>query len=261
MAAIAPIYVEAPALSQPKYGLLDTVDVRPGVSHIGLGVQYDSEFCGPARAFTAPCVAPGTKTADDGITTVEGEPVPVYHLFQCRLVGTEDPQARARRSLDLGASRAVEEALQTVIGTGATDITPAGTAVDIVDGLALLEEHAGENYGGVPVFHMSRANATRLLSRNALVKVGNTLQTHLGSLVVAGAGYGGSSLPSAPAAGAGWMYATGQVTIWEGETVVSDLAQKVPYDNEFVALAERMYVPTYECFNAAVEVTEKVCCP
>lgn len=260
--AVAPIYVEAPTITTAPFGLLDTVGTKSGSPHIGLGVQYESEFCGTARAFSKPCEEPGTKTADDGITTVIGEPIPVYHLFQCRIVGSEDGSERARRSLDLGASRAVEAGFQTVFATGATDISPSGATSDIVEGLALLEEYAGENYGAVPVIHMTRAAATRLISRAAVFRVGDHLETGLGSLVVAGAGYNGTaSLPSAPAAGSGWMYATGAVSIWESETIVTEMLQKVPYQNEFQALAERIYTPTFECFKAAVEVTEKACCP
>lgn len=259
--AIAPIYIDAPSVEQPKYGLLDTVGPKAGPDKIGFGVQYQSEFCGTAHPYDKPCLPedpPTEKDADDGITTVIGEPIPVYHLFQCRLVGSEDGTVRARRSLDLGASRAVEEAFWVEIGTGSTDITPGGTAVNLLDGLALAEQYAGENYGGVPVFHMSRANASRLLTREALVVVGDHLETKLGSLVVAGAGYGGGSLPSAPAVGAGWIYVTGQVNVWEGDTFVSPVVPRNPYDNEFLALAERLYVPTYECFHAAIEVTETI---
>lgn len=57
------------------------------------------------------------------------------------------------------------------------------------------------------------------------------------------------------------MYATGAVSIWESETIVTEMLQKSPYQNEFQALAERTYTPTFECFKAAVEVTEKACCP
>jgi hypothetical protein len=256
--AIAPIYVAAPTVAPAKYGLLDTVPPTKGTERIGMGVEYQPDFCGPARAFTPPCDPPGTKVAEDGLLTVIGEPVPIYHLFQCRLVGSDDIEGRARRSLDLGASRAVEQGFWEVMGTGATDVTGGtGTPLDVVVGLAALEDYAGDNYGGRAVIHMTRGMAVRLVARGAIERVGDHLETGVGSLVVAGAGYGGGSLPSAPAAGADWMFATGAVSIWEDKTIVSGVVQKVPYDNEFNALAERMYVPTYECFNAAVEVTQE----
>lgn len=360
MVAYAPVTIAAPPIEQPKYGLLDTIGISnaqsvddpeqsSALAKVGLGVQYQSEFCGPARLFSPACqtldlgdlsvsvddasiatitstglpdgtyriewgdgavttgepeqlsephqyAADGTysvvvwgetvgafgvvlitvtngvpsgpftdttvqdaKLADDGIQTVIGTPVPVYHLFSCRVIGFEDVQReveeRAMRSLNLGASRALASDFQLQIATGATDITPSGTAVSLVNGLALLEQYAGTNYGGRPVIHMSRANATRLISLMAVYVVGDHLETALGTLVVADGGYGGLSLPSAPAAGAGWMYVTGAVNIWQGRTFIGHALEN-PYNNEVNALAERVYVPTYECIHAAVEVTE-----
>jgi hypothetical protein len=204
--------------------------------------------------FTAEVVE--TKVPEDGVPTITGDPFTIYHVFQCRLVASDDAQARARRSLDLGASRAVEEGFQTVFGTGATDISP-GTPVDPTKSLGLLEQYAGEVYGGRPVIHMDRLMATRLYEDGAIERVDGHLETGLGSLVVAGAGYNrDAALPSAVGAGNDWMYATGEVRIWEGKTFVSDPILKDPYDNEFSVLAERVYIPTFECFNAAIKVTE-----
>lgn len=346
----APVTVPAPPIEKPKYGLIDTIGIANQNDKFGLGVQYQSAYCGPARLFPPACqtldlgdvsisvddarlatitstgLPDGTyriewgdgdvdtgepeqlnethqyltddvftvviwgetvgayglilvtvtdgaatgpftdtsidpvKLADDGITTVTGTPVAVYHIFECRLIGFDNVESeateRASESLDLGASRTLESDFQLSIATGATDITPSGTAVSLVNGLALLEQYAGANYGGRAVIHMSRANALRLISLMAVYVVGDHLETALGTLVIAGGGYGGLSLPSAPAAGAGWMYVTGAVNIWQGRTFVSPIALDNPYDNQFKALAERVYVPTYECIHAAVEVTE-----
>lgn len=196
------------------------------------------------------------KIPDDGLGLVEGVPVVAYHLFRCRTVGSwDDGEARAIRSLNLGASRAVEDGFWDGIASGATDVTPAGTAVDIVIGLGVLEKFASSNYGGRPVIHMDREQATRLIARNAVKVVGDHLETGLGSLVVAGAGYDSTVGPNAEAEGAGWMIATGQVTVWQGDEQVVPAVLEVPYTNEFSALAERPYTVTYECFHAAVEVT------
>lgn len=197
-----------------------------------------------------------TKVPNDGLVTVVADPFTIYHLFQCRLVGGDDGEARARESLDLGASRAVEEGFQIIFGTGATDITPAA-AVDPVKSLGLLEQYAGSVYGGRPVIHMDRLMATRLYEDGAIEREGDHLETGLGSLVVAGAGYNAdASLPSAPGATEDWMYATGNVHIWEGKTTSTGMVPQNPYDNEFQALVERVYVPSFECFHAAIKVTE-----
>lgn len=201
-----------------------------------------------------------TKVADDGIGYIVGDPITVYHFFSCRLIGQEDivsaGKARASQSLDLGASRAVEEGFQTVFATGAVDISP-GTPVGPVYSLGLLEQYAGENYGGRPVIHMDRLMATRLLEDGAIERVGDHLETGLGSLVVAGAGYNANaSLPAAPGAGNDWMYATGNVRLWQSNDAHSGIVLDQPMDNGFKALVERKYIPTYECFKAAIKVTE-----
>lgn len=264
--AVAPVYVDAPSVQSPLFTLLDSVDLITGADpHSGLGVQYESEFCGPARVTNPACAPVLPKTADDGVELVMGEPIPVYHIHQCRAVGDWDrSEQRALRALDLGASRAVMEGFQDAIlaDPDLADLT-AGIAVSLVDGLAMLEQYAAENYGGVPVIFMSRADALRLIALQAVYRVGDHLETGLGSLVVADGGYDPSQGPTAPAAGEGYLLATGQVTVRVGATTTSGPQLAHPelvseYNNEFVALAERTYVPTYECFAAAALVTESV---
>jgi hypothetical protein len=352
--AIAPINVPVTTTEPAKYNLLDTFvpETGPKEAFFG-GIEFESEFCGIARPFTAVCadapdlgsisvsvdiasvatitstglpdatyrivwgdgdetaaepeqlnethdytaagdgsyvvqvysnsggvyaettitvtngVATGpfasdaveTKIADDGISYVTGDPIPIYHIFQCRMPGNGDPESvakqRALRSLDLGASRAVEEGFQTVFATGAVDLSPA-TPVDPVRSLGILEQYAGVNYGGRPVIHMDRLMATRLYEDGAIERVDGHLETGLGSIVVAGAGYNAdAALPSAVGAGNDWMYATGHVRIWQSpKTILSGLVPDNPYDNQFKSLAERVYIATYECFHAAIKVTE-----
>lgn len=251
--------VDAPPATPARFGLLDTIAPKPLPVHGDLaGVEYDADFCGAARPWAAPCVDPGTgvsKDADDGIDQASGDPITVYHLHSCRLVGSGDREGRARRSLDLGASRAVEEGFGDTLGAAAVDITPAGTAVSVTKGIALAEQYAGKMYGGVPVLHMDRVTATIAISADLIREVDGELRTILGSLVVAGPGYAESTGPSAPAAGAHWMYVTGAVNVWEGKTFLSPVEPAQPYTNEFYTLAERVYVPTYECFVGAIETT------
>jgi hypothetical protein len=195
-----------------------------------------------------------TKVADDGIGETSGLPIVIYHRSTCRLPGSSDREGRAKRAIELGASRALEEGFGTVIAGGAGDVTPSGTAVGVIEGLALLEQFGGANYGGQRYIHADNAVVTYLISQALVREVNGHLETFLGSIVVSGPGYAASTPPSAPAAGAHWMYATGQVNIWEQDVEVTDTILHSPYNNEYSVLAERMYVPTYECFAAAVEV-------
>lgn len=200
-----------------------------------------------------------TKVPDDGIGSATGVPIQVYHLHSCRLVGSgseQERQSRAERAIELGASRALEEGFGDVLGGEAVDITPSGTATGVVEALALLEQYGGANYGGQRYIHADNAVVTLLISQNLVREVGGHLETFLGSIVVSGPGYAASTGPSAPAAGARWMYATGLVNIWAEKIKVTEtILNSDPYDNEYNVLAERVYVPTYECFAAAAEVT------
>lgn len=204
------------------------------------------------------------KTTVDGVPIVTGHPFNVYNLQSCRAVGQiGESRARAERSLTLGEGRAVEAAMQTLIAPAAVDITPAGTAVDIGDGLAILEQYAGHNYGGAATFHMTRAMATILAGRYLIDKDSGRLETVLGSLVAAGGGYTGAAGPSAPAAGAGWMFATGTVVLRRGRVFSTDPTlgrSGSGYLNDFSTLAERPYVGSWECFAVGVEVKGGTCC-
>jgi hypothetical protein len=257
---VMPIEITTPQTTPAPYNLLDTISAERLPEHGGMaGVTYETDFCGVARAWVNPCADPGVleKVADDGINYTDGEPIPLYHLSSCRLVGSEDREARALRALDLGASRALETGFASVIGAAATNIT-GGTAHTVRVALARLEQFAGENYGGRPVIHMTRHMATLAASVSLIRIVGDHLETYLGSLVIAGAGYADAQQPVAPVAGSNWMYATGEVHVWEGQTLTTPVVLNQPYDNEYYVLAERVYVPTFECFAAAVETSLEI---
>lgn len=201
-----------------------------------------------------------TKVPDDGIGITEGSVITIYHLSTCRLIssgGESERRGRAERALTLGASRALEEGFGTVIGadTGISDVSPGGLPTDVRTALALLEQYGGANYGGQRFIHADNAVVTMLISRNLVHARGDHLETTLGSIVISGPGYAASIGPSTPAVGARWMYATGQVNCWMQDIKVTEtVLNSNPYDNEYSVLAERLYVPTYECFAAAAEV-------
>lgn len=200
-----------------------------------------------------------TKVADDGVSQVTGSPIVIYHLFSCRGIGGIDLEARAARALETGASRAVEQGFADILGGAAVALT-SGTPVGAVEGLALLEQEGGESYGGQRVIHADLATATVLISQSLVREVNGRLETMLGSIVVAGPGYrNATTVPSQPGQGAHWMFATGAVNLWADATIKTPLVIDNPatgvYDNEFRVLVERTFVPTYECFAVAAEVT------
>lgn len=203
------------------------------------------------------------KIDSDGIPVIEGAPFAVYHMQRCRTIGSySDAQARARRSLELGEGRAVEAVMEARFAADTVDITPvAGTPIDIVNGLGMLEGYAASFYGGVSTIHMPRRIATMLASRGSVLRIGDHLETVLGSKVVAGAGYAGAGITGLAAdAGAVFMFVTGTVLLRQG-TIIESGPQMMFPKNEYRALAERPYVGSWECICAAVQVNASSCCP
>lgn len=222
--------------------------------------------------------AHSTKELDsDVIGVTSSTPLVAYNLQACAAVGSINQAiARARRSLELGEGRVLESVFEGLLLADATDVSSTpGTAVDLVDGLAQLEEYAASVYGGTPTFHMARGMATRLASRAALLRVGAGLETVLGGKVAAGGGYAGSAEladgTTTPGTGETWLYATGTVALWKGEMIEqgpvfvdnqpASAGATRSMTNQTRALAERPMVVGYECFAAAVLVTAAACCP
>lgn len=267
MAGPAPRYVEAPPVTPLRYGLLDAAVVVDNPDpHIGLGTMWEPENCDIVYRTIGACVESASgidKTINDGFPLVEADAFNVYNLVRCRPVGVtvDDLRDRATRGLRLGEGRAVEAEFQEAFFAGATDITPSGTAVDIVDGLAVLEEYAASVYGGNPVIHVQRGIGTRLASRYAIQRGSRTLETMQGALVASGGGYTGDVGPSAPGAGEVWIFASGTVLVERNSPRINPNAGVVMGSdpdpvNEVYVLAERPYSVGYECFLVGVKVHE-----
>lgn len=268
MAPVAPRFVAAPPVTPLRYGLLDAAVVvdNPDV-HIGLGTWWQPETCDQVFTTIGACVEAASgvdKTINDGIPYVEADAFAVYNLVRCRPVGVDYPDLRERAAdgLRLGEGRAVEAWFQEAYFADAVDLTPSGTPVDIVDGLAILEQYAASVYGGAPVIHIPRGIGTRLAARYAIQRGSRTLETMQGALVASGGGYTGEIGPSAPAADAVWIFATGTVQAQRTAVNYNPAAAAVmassegEITNDILVLAERPYSVGYECFLVGVQVAE-----
>lgn len=194
----------------------------------------------------------------------------VYAGVECKAVAFDREHAASEleRVFTNKESVAVARALMTTRfadGTGwdaATDLTPAGGAVDPVVGLAILEGNAGSNYGGAPTIHMGRTIASILLNKYAAIEYrGDTLYTLLGSKVAADSGYESPSLgPDGDEADDGeqWMYASGEVSLAATAPVFQSQAMldinATSDSNQVRLLRERKYIASVDCYTAAVGV-------
>jgi hypothetical protein len=145
----------------------------------------------------------------------------------------EEVRARLKDTLEKSSQKALERefwtgALSTASGwgnqylatAGTTDLTPVGGSVPAKTGLAMLEGAIGSCAGGYNgTIHGTRdAISSIIVFMDKGGESGDTLYTPLGNMVIAGAGYTGTSPAGvAPAAGTSWLYATGPVNVRLGE--------------------------------------------
>lgn len=284
-----------PTVEPLKYNLLSAAERDTFSGHQKLGVQFMPSYCGPALSLDAVCVSgtglDTTKTPNPGgVPTRASDPFIVYAWIDCGFVGMDYAELlqRTRTALDAGASYAVERVFWTgeftlgpgsvsphlaantpiieVSGGSTTYLQTAATVItgthDVVGGIAALESAMSACYVGTPFLHVPRI-VTPYLASNHLIKDTSgprLLTTGNESVIVPGAGYFANTGPDgAPAAaGTAWIYATGKVKYYEGETIetartpAQALARST---NDVVLVLERRYVVEWDCCHFAVNVT------
>lgn len=243
--------IEAPEISAARGGLLEVLAPADGDGHLTYhGVTYEGGLCGPARDYT-----PGEDKIFDRQTVLNGEPFVIYRGVEVNLFARDNAKALVEETFAAGETYAVERGLQrTTLNPNAVDITPTpGTPVSTKVGVGLLEQYAGDYYGGLPMLHVNRFG-TAVLAGDLEVDDQFRLTTKQGTPVANGAGYSATG-PGDVAAAAGqfWVYVTGQVNLWRSDVSVHVTDDMI--NNQTHALAERSYVPTVECLVAAVLVT------
>lgn len=187
----------------------------------------------------------------------EGDRFAVYAGAECKKFGGGGPQQldALRTVFTAKESFGVERGLIESTLQGATDLTPAGGAVDPIVGLGILEGDAAVNYAGVPTIHLPRTLGTLLFTQTALVHDGNAYATEQGSKVASGGGYVASNVsPAGVAAPDGelWIYASGEVTVQRSVLKEVDALDRDTNDN--LDLVERIYITTVDCYKSAVRV-------
>ena len=273
MVTMAPAALVDGVVRQPlPYGLFSVFPVRTqGPDRWESGVEWEPGTCAKADGI-GQFQAPPTSTVGLPKTLTNNMPAfgvasafTVYGHFRCSPVGW--PPGEAQRMADAHLLAREENRVEQAFWTGDLGNTPnlqgatvvgAGTT-DIVGGIGLLEDFIGDTYGSLGVIHMTRASALAALARYAVVAKGGRLETALGTPVVAGSGYPGTS-PAGVAAAAGtqWMYGTPALLGYRSEIFnASDVAGD-NFDrasNTLTAVAERSYLIGFDpCGVGAVLV-------
>ena len=284
MVLVAPMVVDGASRLALSYGLFSVLTPRPeGDGRWQNGITWEPLSCGPASGVGAFCPTDENgdpieqvglpKGFNDNPDETEASPFTVIASYNCSPVGRsiEEGERRARAILAAREEAMVERTLWTGelgntpnLQDEATDITPGGAAVDPVQAIGLLEEANGQNYGSQGVIHLTRAGAIAGIGAYVLFRDGARLVTGLGTPVIAGAGYPGTS-PAGVAAdpGESWGYVTPALIGYRSEVFTPSNRQGDLLDrgvNQLMAMAERSYVLGWDpCGVSAVNLTTTCC--
>lgn len=283
--------VDPPRRQPMPYGLFTVVDERPvDDPHLLAGVEYQP-LCGGAGTTFDYCVTGGPgpgfyPTASRALRAAL--PFTVFSEVDCAPVGDTWAQAGddARNILATTEQYQVERAFWTGQAGGldsqvyphlaaATPVTQSivagglqltlqtqavvvsGGSLSPVSAIGALEGALSACYDGQGVLHVPESAIPALANLNMLKERGGKLLTQNGNLIVAGAGYTGSS-PSGttPTPGTTWMYATGQIFMYRGaiQTVAREEASLDRSTNTLKMRAYRTYVLGWDCCHFAAQI-------
>lgn len=277
----SPVFAPQPAVGNIRYGLFAAANgpfPMPQHGEVG-GVQYLEEHCGSAHLIAgASCSNPTvTLSPFDGCDGVAvGLPFQVGATLKA---GTwpytaDEVERRLRVRLNdnaqfvneqafWGGNADVQSSLQRtdLNSAGILDVTPTpGTPTTIEYGVGLLEDALAQ-YSYQGVLHARPYFAPYLAERRMAVGAPKALKyTPLDNVWSFGRGYSGNkpNNEAAPAAGTGYIVATGQVTIWRDDTVYVTPPER-EFDrsgNNWQASAQQAYAITIDCvaFYVLVEL-------
>lgn len=278
-----PVYVPAPNPLIPRYGLFNVVTGPldlPVHGRIG-GLEYETATCDLPVGYEVNCLTEhGTKDIEGTIQTITGLPFVVYSGITCGIVGLANIQDRMRgflhQQLVSGEQATVERIFsESTFGlnnglSSNPDLVDLGTATDIVNGIALLEDflYSTSTYGLPGVLHVPITAAAYVKSEHLVERdsQNSPWTTVVGTKVSFGNYAGVGPTGGDPALGSTFIYITGQMAIWrtpDSQLLNIPLGQVINRaTNSVDIILEREYVVTYDCFVAGIEVPlAPPCCP
>lgn len=281
VATIPPVLVPNPTqLSPLRYGIFQAAlgPLELPVHGRNGGLRIVSEICAEGFGYEIACIdAQGDKTTNFsvGLSSVQALPFIVYATIKCGSVGYSFEELRA---MTVNRLRSVEQSVvEEVFSTSSVGQFPGLTTADgiitvtgagdtVVQVLSELERArycgfgANQTQYGVPATLHVAIPVLNALKQEHLVEFdGTRWRTPMGTVVSAGCYANNDPAGAAPADGVFWMYLTGQTAIWR--TADADL-QVAPVEgsldrttNQYLMMAEREYVVSYDCGGFAKAVT------
>lgn len=246
--------IELPPPTPLSGGVLSVAHLVDSNGHDLLGVEAESDACATAEEWAEWCTMTptGTKVFDSDPDIIVGDPFAVYAGVNC-LRPTAENQARALRRFNYAEGRAVDLHIAELLDADALDL---GGPYTIAEGIGVAEAFAATVYGGQPTILIPRQFVP------CACGCGGSLRNNLdGSLATcSGSPVGAITTPiTVPGiSGTGTLYVTGQITLLRGSVMAFSVPQQPFGDGTYAparALAERIYVPVFDCLSAKVEVS------
>jgi len=237
-------------------GILSAARVIDVTGHELLGIEATTDACAEAAEWTEWCSATGAKKVFDDVPQwIVADPVAVYAGVECDMQTLEEGYARAARRLAYGESRMLDYIVAARLEAD-PDTVDLGGPLPIGSGIGAAEAFAATVYGGVPTLLIPRIVLGCACGPGMFGRDGDgSLTTCTGAKVVP------LTTPVTipfDQASEGTMFVTGQITVLRGPVMTFSVPAMT--DGAGVlhpprALAERIFVPIFECLVGKLEVT------
>jgi hypothetical protein len=248
-------FIELPSPTPLGGGVVSVARVIDTSGHELMGVEGLTDACATAEEWSEWCTTTptGRKIFEGAPELVAGDPFAAYAGVSCDLQRLAEAETRARRRLELAESRAVDQHIDALLAADG-DVVALGGPFPLDEAIGVAEAFAATVYGGKPTLLIPRLVVPCGGFTTFESSPGGTLTTVTGSLVAPLT----TAITVPVTAGPVTMYVTGQITLLRGPVNSFSVPQQVLENGDFApmrALAERIYVPVFDCLVAKVEVT------
>jgi hypothetical protein len=248
-------WVDLPTPEPLGGGVVSVARVIDTSGHELMGVEGQSDACATVEEWAEWCTTTpvGRKLFDGPWEYVTGDPFVVYAGVSCDLQRLDEAETRARARLDMAESRAVDLHVDAQLAADA-DVVDLGGPFPLREAIGVAEAFAATVYGGKPTLLVPRVVIPCGSFTQFESSPGGILTTVAGSLAAPLTTAITVPYVSAPAT----MYVTGSIVLLRGPVNSFSVPQQVLEGGDFApmrALAERVYVPVFDCLVAKVEVT------
>jgi hypothetical protein len=247
-------WIEVPVPAPLPGGVMSVAKVIDTSGHELMGVEGQTDACASAEEWSEWCTMTptGRKIFEDSFEYFAGDPFAVYAGVSCDLQRLDESKARAEQRLSYGESRAVDQHVDALLAAS-SEVVDLGGPFPITQGIGAAEAFAASYYGGQP---------TLLIPRQYLPCAWSVLRRNLDGSIETISGSRVAPLTTAVSIPATFttatIYVTGQITLLRGPVMSVSVPQQIFDNGTFApmrALAERIYVPVFDCLVAKVEIT------